>query len=92
MDNASLHSERIQLWDQFNTAWLSMAQKQKDFLESGQRIRLPHSIITQDYIKKMVNDLHALCDGIVKHGLVDYQYGVAENDITTSEKSKYFAK
>ena len=83
VDDAALHSERIQLWDQFNTAWLSIAQKQKDMLESSQRIRLPHSLMTQDYIKKMVNDLHGLCDGIAKHGLVDYQYGVAENDITT---------
>lgn len=85
VDDAALHSERIQLWDQFNAAWLSIAQKQKDMLESGQRIRLPHSLMTQERIKKMVNDLHGLCDGIAKHGLVDYQYGVAENDITTGK-------
>ncbi|KIM94977.1 hypothetical protein OIDMADRAFT_171952 [Oidiodendron maius Zn] len=85
LDDAALHSERIQLWDQFNAAWLSIAQKQKDMLESGQRIRLPHSLMTQERIKKMVNDLHGLCDGIAKHGLVDYQYGVAENDITTGK-------
>lgn len=54
-------------------------------MESNQRIRVPHSLITQDFIKKMVSDLHGLCDGIAKHGLVDYQYGVAENDITTSK-------
>lgn len=62
-----------------------MAQKQKDMLESGQRIRLPHSLVSQDFIKKMVNELHGLCDGIAKHGLVDYQYGVAENNITTGK-------
>jgi hypothetical protein len=54
-------------------------------LESGQRIRSPQSLITQDNIKKMVTDLHGLCDGIAKHGLVDYQYGVAESDITNGK-------
>jgi len=33
----------------------------------------------------MVTDLHGLCDGIAKHGLVDYQYGVAESDITNGK-------
>jgi hypothetical protein len=59
-------------------------------LESGQRIRLPHSLISQDFIKKMVSDLHGLCDSIAKHGLVDYQYGVAEDDITTSKPLQSF--
>jgi hypothetical protein len=30
----------------------------------------------------MINNLHKLCDGIAKYGLVNYQYSVAENYIT----------
>lgn len=33
-------------------------------------------------IKKMGNELIRLCDGIERHGLVDYQYGVWEDQIT----------
>jgi len=37
--------------------------------------------MTQDFIKKMAEDLKRLCDVIEKYGLVDYQYGVAEERI-----------
>jgi hypothetical protein len=50
-------------------------------LESGQRIHPPHSLMTQAFINKMANDLIRMCDAIEKHGLVDYQYGVAEEQI-----------
>jgi hypothetical protein len=33
-------------------------------------------------IKKLGNELIRLCDGIERHGLVDYQYGVWEDQIT----------
>ena len=50
-------------------------------LESGQRIQHPQTLITQDFINKMAKDLIRMCDAIEKHGLVDYQYGVAEEQI-----------
>lgn len=33
-------------------------------------------------ITKLGNELIRLCDGIERHGLVDYQYGVWEDQIT----------
>jgi hypothetical protein len=81
VDEVSLHAERIQLWGEFNTAWLSIFQKQKDMLESGQQIHPPRNLLTQEFINKMANDLIRMCDAIEKHGLVDYQYGVAEEQI-----------
>lgn len=50
-------------------------------LESGQRIQLPQTLMTQDFINKMAKDLIRMCDAVEKHGLVDYQYGVAEEQI-----------
>lgn len=41
--------------------------------------------MTQDFIKKMAKDLIRMCDAVEKHGLVDYQYGVAEEQIIMSE-------
>lgn len=81
VDEVALHSDRIRLWGEFNTAWLSIFQKQKDMLESGQRIQHPQTLMTQEFINKMAKDLIRMCDAVEKHGLVDYQYGVAEEQI-----------
>jgi hypothetical protein len=81
VDEVSLHADRIRLWGEFNTAWLSIFQKQKDILELGQRIQHPQTLISQDFITKMAKDLIRMCDAIEKHGLIDYQYGVAEEQI-----------
>lgn len=81
VDETSLHADRIRLWGEFNTAWLSIFQKQKDILESGQRIQHPQTLMSQDFITKMAKDLIRMCDAIEKHGLIDYQYGVAEEQI-----------
>lgn len=81
VDEVALHGDRIRLWGEFNNAWLSIFQKQKDMLESGQRIQPPQSLMSQDFIKKMAKDLIRMCDAVEKHGLVDYQYGVAEERI-----------
>ncbi|TVY81475.1 hypothetical protein LSUE1_G003210 [Lachnellula suecica] len=81
VDEVALHSDRIRLWGEFNTAWLGIFQKQKDLLEAGQRIQPPQDLMTQDTINKMAKDLIRMCDAVEKHGLVDYQYGVAEEQI-----------
>ena len=43
--------------------------------------------MTQDFIAKMAKDLIRMCDLVEKHGLVDYQYGVAEEQIMMSMRS-----
>jgi hypothetical protein len=85
VDEPALHSDRISLWGEFNTAWLSLFERQKDMLKSQQRIQPPQTLITQDFIKKMAKDLIRMCDDVEKHGLVDYQYGVAEEGIIRSK-------
>ena len=50
-------------------------------LETGQRTQHPQSLMSQEFITKMAKDLIRMCDVIEKHGLIDYQYGVAEEQI-----------
>lgn len=50
-------------------------------LETGQRVQHPQSLMSQEFINKMAKDLIRMCDAIEKHGLIDYQYGVAEEQI-----------
>lgn len=47
------------------------------------------NLITEDNLKKMGDDLIRLCDQIERHGLVDYQYGVWEEQIEESKLQRY---
>lgn len=85
VDEHALHSDRLRLWNEFNNAWLSIFQKQKDMLESGQRVQHPQNLMSQEFINKMAKDLIRMCDAVEKHGLVDYEYGVAEERIIASK-------
>ncbi|PHH80317.1 hypothetical protein CDD82_1845 [Ophiocordyceps australis] len=80
-DDATLHDERIKLWNDFNHAWLALGFQQKKLMESGQKLSRSQSLLSEDTIKKMGDEIIRLCDGIERHGLVDYQYGVWEEEI-----------
>ncbi|KAK0719987.1 hypothetical protein B0H67DRAFT_599583 [Lasiosphaeris hirsuta] len=81
-DDQNLHGDRIKLWNEFNYAWLSILQAQKDnMMESGQQSQRSRSPIPQDGLEKMGKELVRLCDTIERHGLVDYEYGVWEERI-----------
>ncbi|KAI1138921.1 hypothetical protein F5Y05DRAFT_355347 [Hypoxylon sp. FL0543] len=80
-DDESLYRERINMWQDFNHAWLSLFQKQKDMMESGLQLQRGQSLISEERLRKMGEEIVRLCDGIDRHGLVDYQYGVWEENI-----------
>ncbi|KAI9679074.1 MAG: hypothetical protein M1829_001744 [Trizodia sp. TS-e1964] len=84
-DEEELHGDRIKLWNEFNICWLSALQKEKDMLQdlldNGQSPHPPQSIIRQEFLEKMGRDLVRLCDNMERHGLVDYQMGVWEEEI-----------
>ncbi|UNI19097.1 hypothetical protein JDV02_005313 [Purpureocillium takamizusanense] len=83
-DDANLHEERIKLWNDFNHAWLALAFQQKTMMESGQPPGRGQKLMSEDTVKKMGDELIRLCDGIERHGLVDYQYGVWEDQIESA--------
>lgn len=87
VDDNNLHTDRIKLWNEFNTAWLAILQKQKDltleYIHHGAPPRQPQSLIAYDFLNKMAKELIRLCDNVEKNGLVDYQYGVWEERIIT---------
>ncbi|KAG5659069.1 hypothetical protein KAF25_007622 [Fusarium avenaceum] len=82
LDDTNLHADRIQLWNDFNHAWLGLGQRQIDLMVSNQQLSRSQSLVSKDMITKLGNELIRLCDGIERHGLVDYQYGVWEDQIT----------
>jgi len=54
-------------------------------LEPGKPIYYPETLMTQAFINKMAKGLIRMCDAVEKYGLVDYQYGVAEEQIIMSK-------
>lgn len=83
-DDDNLHDERIRLWDEFNRAWLTTLQTQydmtQDSMRSGGHSGQPATMHSQN-LETLSRELVRLCDSVEKHGLVDYQMGVAEEEI-----------
>lgn len=83
-----MYNERLQLWDDFNSAWLTTLQRQKEMtqemIDSNQRPQPPRSILDYDYLERMGDQLVKACDQMEKHGLVDYEMGVWEEEIISS--------
>ncbi|OTB05761.1 hypothetical protein M426DRAFT_21501 [Hypoxylon sp. CI-4A] len=80
-DDENLYRDRIKMWQDFNHAWLSLFQKQKDIMESGLQLQRGQTLINEEGLRKMGKEIVRLCDGIDRHGLVDYEYGVWEENI-----------
>ncbi|KAI1475845.1 hypothetical protein K445DRAFT_10486 [Daldinia sp. EC12] len=80
-DDENLYRDRIKMWQDFNHAWLSLFQKQKDMMESGAPPQRGQTLISEEGLRKMGKEIVRLCDGIDRHGLVDYEYGVWEESI-----------
>ncbi|KAI6782873.1 uncharacterized protein J7T54_002032 [Emericellopsis cladophorae] len=81
-DDANLHSDRIKLWDDFNHAWLALGQKQFDLMQDTQQMSRPARLLSYDSIENIGDEIVRLCNDLERHGLVDYQYGVWEEQIT----------
>jgi predicted DNA-binding WGR domain protein len=80
-----MHGERLKLWMDFNHCWLAVLQRQRemtyDWQQTGQRPAGTSSMLEYDQMETMGRDLVRLCDVMEKHGLVDYQMGVWEEEI-----------
>jgi hypothetical protein len=88
-DDEAHYPQRLTLWEEFNHCWLTTLQRQKELMQevvgNGQRPQPPQSLIEADMLEKMGTQLIKNCDNIEKHGLVDYQMGVWEEEIIASE-------
>lgn len=53
----------------------------QEMIQSGQALHDSQSIISVQSLEQLARELVRLCDDVEKHGLVDYQMGVAEEVI-----------
>lgn len=87
-DDSNLHADRLKLWEDFNICWLSVLQTQKEVTEQMQqsgRNPLPQqSVLSYEFMESMGKEIVRLCDIMEKHGLVDYQMGIWEEEIISS--------
>jgi hypothetical protein len=85
-----MHGERLKLWMDFNHCWLAVLQRQKELTlelqQTGQR-SASMSLLEYDQMETMGKELIRLCDVMEKHGLVDYQMGVWEEEIINRKSS-----
>ena len=91
-DEQNLQNQRLELWNGFNHCWLAVLQKQKDMtLEMMNNLNQhpPQTLLQEEFLKKMGDELVRLCDDLEGHGLVDYEMGVWEEEITNSECKRH---
>lgn len=80
-DDEDLHKDRLKLWQDFNHAWIALVFKQKKHMQQFDADDVVSQPLAIRTIKRMGDELIRLCDGIERHGLVDYQFGVWEDQI-----------
>ena len=89
-DEQELQEQRIKLWNDFNSCWLVVLQRQKDItqemIDSGQPPPQPQNILQEDFLERMARELVRMCDSMERHGLVDYQMGVWEEEIMSGKR------
>lgn len=54
-------------------------------LNSGRPPSPPRDLIQDGFLERMGDEVVRLCDTMERHGLVDYQMGVWEEEIISSE-------
>ncbi|KAH7363613.1 hypothetical protein B0T11DRAFT_224485 [Plectosphaerella cucumerina] len=84
-DDEKLHDARLKLWENFNHAWLGLLQAQKNMSNSDGISKQSAKLIPELVLERMGKELVELCNNIEKYGLVDYQYGVWEQEIMHSK-------
>ena len=50
-------------------------------IDSGQPPPAPQNILQENFLERMGRELVRMCDALERHGLVDYQMGVWEEEI-----------
>ena len=56
-----------------------------EMIQTQQPPQAPQSLIDKETLERMGNELTKNCDNMEKHGLVDYQMGVLEEEIVASK-------
>ncbi|KAH7176391.1 hypothetical protein EDB81DRAFT_751758 [Dactylonectria macrodidyma] len=75
----AVFTARLGVWKALNYAWLALCSKQLELMRSQPQAR--GAIMCRATISHMGNELVRLCDILQKDGLVDYEYGIWEEEI-----------
>lgn len=83
-DDEAAHDQRILFWRELNHAWEGLGLKQKSITEDALRSgRQPFDILSAAAITSLIDHLVQQCDQLEKYGLVDYEMGIWEEQITS---------
>lgn len=87
-----LQNERVNMWTEFNLCWLALLQRQKEnteqMLHLDQQLTPSDNLMGNRFLERLGSELVRLCDSIERHGLVDYEMGVAEEEIISSKPQR----
>ena len=85
-DDPAVYKERLEFWKNFNYCWLAFLTRQlqnsRTRRESGQPLTGVQIVLSKDNIKALGDELIELNDDLQSTGLIDYEMGVWEEEIT----------
>ena len=89
-DNEDLHKVRLEFWKEFNHSWLAFLTRQlqdsRTRRESGQPLSGGQTVLSKDRVKALGDELKSLNDDLQHTGLIDYEMGVWEKEISDGKQ------
>ncbi|EXJ72771.1 uncharacterized protein A1O5_03918 [Cladophialophora psammophila CBS 110553] len=83
VDDETKRNERLEFWRDFNLCWEALGQRQKEITQMALKTGIwPGDMLSTDIITSLGDQLVAMCDILQTHGLVDYEMGIWEEQIT----------
>jgi len=58
----------------------------QEYVSTRQLPQAPRGLLRAEFLERMARELIRLCDGMERHGLVDYQMGVWEEEIIDGKR------
>ncbi|KAL4888228.1 hypothetical protein BDV59DRAFT_147331 [Aspergillus ambiguus] len=88
-DDAALYHPQLQIWNDVNICCLGICQRQKDITETSIKlnISLPITCLDGPQIEALGIKLIAIGDKLERHGFVDYEMGLWEEEILSGKSS-----
>lgn len=88
--NVAANKEKREQFSNFNNCFLATLQKQKDILkarQNGQPLNPSQHLVDERRLVEMGDRIVNLSNSLEKHGMVDYELGVWEEEIVDSRCS-----
>lgn len=89
-DGQPLRNRRVQWWDQVNSSWLTLLQRQLEWSSSKQALHSGQSLLDMAALERIGDEVIKLSEVLFEFGQVDIQSGIDEARIIDGEVTRTY--